>query len=192
MTMNADRAPHANRTGPQALQRTELLKSASTKVRRHLLPFLVLCYFIAYLDRVNIGFAALTMNGDLGIGPEAFGFIAGIFFAGYCLAEVPSNVLLAKFGARIWITRIMVTWGLVSISMAFVQGAMSLGIARFLLGLAEAGFFPGIIYYLTQFVPAAERARTISAFMVAVPVSSVLGIAGLGLDIGWEPRLGWP
>ena len=171
------------------------LASASAKVRRHLLPFLVLCYFTAYLDRVNIGFAALTMNADLGIGPEAFGFVAGIFFAGYCLAEVPSNIALARFGARVWIARIMISWGLLSMATAFVEGAPSLAVARFLLGLAEAGFFPGIIYYLTQWVPEAERARTVSAFMVAVPVSSVIGapLSGWLLDAtnGWMGIKGW-
>ena len=142
------------------------------------------CYFVAYLDRVNIGFAALTMNADFGLGPEAFGFTAGIFFLGYCLFEVPSNLILAKVGARIWIARIMVTWGLVSIAMAFVTGATSLGIARFFLGLAEVGFFPGLIYYFTQWVPSPQRAGTIAAFMMAVPVSAVIGapLSGLILD----------
>lgn len=160
------------------------LQSASAKVRRHLLPFLILCYFVSYLDRVNIGFAALTMNGDLGIGPETFGFIAGIFFAGYCLAEVPSNIILARVGARLWIARIMVTWGLASMALALAQGPASLGVLRFLLGLAEAGFFPGIIYYLARFVPRSQRGRTISAFMAAVPVSVVLGsqVSGIILD----------
>jgi MFS transporter, ACS family, tartrate transporter len=163
---------------------TPALTSASTKVRRRLIPFLILCYFVSYLDRVNIGFAALTMNADLGIGPQAFGFTAGIFFLGYCLFEVPSNVMLARFGARLWIARIMITWGVVSMCMAFVTGATSLGVARFLLGVAEAGFFPGIIYYLTRWVPASDRARTVSAFMVAVPVSALIGapLSGWILD----------
>ncbi len=162
----------------------EALTSASLKVRRRLIPFLILCYFVSYLDRVNIGFAALTMNADLGISAQAFGFTAGIFFLGYCLFEVPSNVMLAKFGARLWIARIMVTWGLVSMAMAFVTGAESLAVMRFLLGVAEAGFFPGIIYYLTRWVPAADRARTVSTFMVAVPVSALIGapLSGWILD----------
>ena len=160
------------------------LTSASRKVRQRLIPFLILCYFVSYLDRVNIGFAALTMNADLGIGPQAFGFIAGIFFLGYCLFEVPSNVMLARFGARVWIARIMITWGLVSMAMAFVSGTTTLAVARFLLGVAEAGFFPGIIFYLTRWVPAGDRARTVSAFMVAVPVSAVIGapLSGWILD----------
>lgn len=158
--------------------------SASAKVRRRLLPFLIVCYFAAYLDRVNVGFAALTMNADLGIGPEAFGFTAGIFFLGYCLFEVPSNVILSKVGARLWIARIMITWGLVSAGMAFVTGSTSLSVMRFLLGVAEAGFFPGIIYYLTHWVPPSERAHVISTFMMAVPVSNLLGapISGIILD----------
>ena len=160
------------------------LSTASAKVRRRLLPFLIACYFVAYLDRVNVGFAALTMNADLGLGPEAFGFTAGIFFLGYCLFEVPSNLILAKVGARIWIARIMVTWGLVSIAMAFVTGATSLSVTRFLLGVAEAGFFPGLIYYLTNWVPAPVRASAIATFMMAVPVSAVVGapLSGLILD----------
>jgi MFS transporter, ACS family, tartrate transporter len=162
----------------------EALTSASRKVRQRLIPFLILCYFVSYLDRVNVGFAALTMNADLQLGPEAFGFAAGIFFLGYCLFEVPSNVMLARFGARVWIARIMVTWGLVSMGMAFVKDAESLAVMRFLLGVAEAGFFPGIIYYLTRWVPAGDRARTVSAFMVAVPVSALIGapLSGWILD----------
>lgn len=162
----------------------ETLARASAKVRGHLLPFLVVCYFAAYLDRVNVGFAALTMNGDLGLGPGAFGFTAGVFFLGYCLFEVPSNVLLEKFGARIWIARIMITWGLISACMAFVTTVTGLSIVRFLLGVAEAGFFPGIIFYLTFWVPAAERARIITIFMAAVPISNLIGapISGWILD----------
>jgi MFS transporter, ACS family, tartrate transporter len=163
---------------------TIILQQASGKVRRHLLPFLVVCYLGAYLDRVNVGFAALTMNADLGIGPEAFGFTAGIFFLGYCLFEVPSNVLLEKFGARRWIARIMITWGLVSASMVFVSGVTGLSIVRFVLGIAEAGFFPGIIFYLTHWVPSAERARIVTIFMAAIPVSSLIGapVSGIILD----------
>lgn len=151
------------------------LATALAKVRRHLLPFLIACYFAAYLDRVNLGFAALTMNQDLGIGAEAFGFTAGIFFIGYFLFEVPSNILLKRFGARRWIARIMITWGLVSAATAFVTDATSLSIVRFILGVAEAGFFPGIIYFLTQWVTARERASIICLFMTAIPVSNMIG-----------------
>ena len=168
----------------ESLSQLSLTASASAKVRRHLLPFLVVCYFAAYLDRANVGFAALTMNADLGIGPEAFGFTAGIFFLGYCLFEVPSNILLEKFGARRWIARIMITWALVSASMAFVTGVTGLTIVRFLLGVAEAGFFPGIIFYLTNWVPSADRARIVAIFMAAIPVSNLIGapVSGVILD----------
>src|SRR5262245_59650724 len=132
---------------------------ASGKIVRRLIPFLMLCYFVAYLDRVNVGFAALTMNQDLGFTAEMFGFGVGIFFGGYFLFEVPSNLLLERFGARVWIARIMITWGFVSAGMAFVAGPTSFYVMRFLLGAAEAGFFPGIILYLTYWFTAEERAR---------------------------------
>jgi MFS transporter, ACS family, tartrate transporter len=160
---------------------TAAVERASAKVRQHLLPFLAVCYLAAYLDRANVSFAALTMNADLGIGPEAFGFTAGIFFLGYCLFEVPSNLLLEKFGARRWIARIMITWGIVSAAMAFVSSVTGLSIVRFLLGVAEAGFFPGIIFYLTNWVPAAERARIVTMFMAAIPVSNLIGAPASGL-----------
>ena len=174
---------------------TARVASASAKVRRHLLPFLAVCYFAAYLDRANVGFAAVTMNADLGLGPEAFGFTAGIFFLGYCLFEVPSNILLEKFGARVWIARIMITWALVSACMAFVTGVTGLSIVRFLLGVAEAGFFPGIIFYLTNWVPSADRARIVSIFMAAIPISNLIGapVSGLILDTfnGTAGLKGW-
>jgi MFS family permease len=159
-------------------------RSASSKIVRRLIPFLMLCYFVAYLDRVNVGFAALTMNAELGLTAEMFGFGAGIFFAGYFLFEVPSNLLLERFGARIWIGRIMVTWGLLAAGMAFVAGPKSFCAMRFLLGVAEAGFFPGIILYLTWWFTAGERARWIGAFMTAIPLSSVIGgpVSGWILD----------
>ena len=151
-----------------------------------LVPFLILCYFVAYLDRVNVGFAALTMNKDLGISQTAFGFGAGIFFLSYFLFEVPSNLFLERFGARKWIARIMISWGILSGATAFVRGEYSFYLVRFLLGFAEAGFFPGIIFYLTLWFPAVYRARIIGYFMAAIPLSSVLGapVSGalLGLD----------
>lgn len=161
-----------------------VVEQAVTKVRWRLVPFLIACYFAAYLDRVNTGFAALTMNEDIGIGPEAFGFAAGIFFLGYCLFEVPSNVLLARLGARIWIARIMVTWGFISMSMALVTDTTQLMILRFLLGVAEAGFFPGMIFYLTRWIPAEQRAGVVSSFMVAAPLSNLFGapLSGWILD----------
>ncbi|GEO99955.1 MFS transporter [Methylobacterium haplocladii] len=145
------------------------------KVSRRLLPFLMLCYFVAYLDRVNVGFAALTMNRDLGLSPAVYGFGAGVFFLGYFLFEVPSNVILEKVGARAWIARIMISWSLVSASTAFVVGERSFFLVRFLLGLAEAGFFPGIILYLTYWYPSERRAGIVGTFMMAVPVSAAIG-----------------
>jgi ACS family tartrate transporter-like MFS transporter len=157
---------------------------ASRKIVRRLIPFLMLCYFAAYLDRVNVGFAALTMNADLGFSARVFGLGAGIFFAGYFLFEVPSNLLLERFGARVWIARIMITWGLLAAAMAFVTGPKSFYAMRFLLGVAEAGFFPGIILYLTYWFTAEERARWIGMFMTAIPLSSVIGgpVSGFILD----------
>ena len=145
------------------------------KVARHLVPFLIFCYFLSYLDRVNIGFAALTMNKDIGLSASAFGFGASIFFLGYFLFEVPSNLLLEKVGARIWIARIMISWGILSTALAFVWNDISFYVMRFVFGLAEAGFFPGIILYLTYWFPAEMRARMTGAFMVAVPASVVIG-----------------
>ena len=138
-------------------------------------PFIMLLYFIAYIDRVNIGFASLTMNKDLGFKPGIFGFGAGIFFWGYFLFEVPSNIVLDKVGARLWIARVMVTWGIVSAAMAFVWNDTSFYVLRFLLGAAEAGFFPGIILYLSYWFPAQRRAAVTSLFMAAAPISVVLG-----------------
>jgi ACS family tartrate transporter-like MFS transporter len=174
-----------------------------TKVTSRLVPFLIVCYFIAYLDRVNVGFAALTMNQDLGLSQTAYGFGAGIFFLAYFLFEVPSNLMLERFGARKWIARIMLSWGLLSGLMAFIPDigrATGLGsentfyLIRVLLGVAEAGFFPGIIFYLTLWFPAAYRARIIGYFMAAIPLSSVIGapVSGylLGLD-GFFGMKGW-
>src|SRR5262245_9909119 len=170
-------------------------KRASARIVRRLIPFLMLCYFVAYLDRVNIGFAALTMNADLGFTAEMFGFGVGIFFFGYILFEVPSNLLLERFGARIWIARIMVTWGLLAAGMAFITGTASFYAVRFLLGVAEAGFFPGIILYLTYWFTAEERARWIGMFMTAIPLSSAIGgpISGWILDDldGTAGAAGW-
>jgi ACS family tartrate transporter-like MFS transporter len=144
-------------------------------VSLRLMPVLFISYVLAYIDRINIGFAALKMNSDIGISPYIFGFGAGVFFLSYFIFEVPSNLALAKFGARKWISRIMISWGIISAAMAFVQGPTSFFIVRFLLGAAEAGFFPGVILYLTFWFPEQYRARIIAAFIVAVPVSLALG-----------------
>lgn len=150
-------------------------RSASNKIAWRLIPFLMVSYFIAYLDRVNLSFAALTFKGDLGLSDAVYGFGAGIFFAGYFIFEVPSNILLERIGARIWIARIMISWGILSAFMAFVQGEASFYIVRFFLGAAEAGFFPGIILYLTYWYSSGERAKMTGLFMIAVALSGVVG-----------------
>ncbi|NTJ63271.1 MFS transporter [Agrobacterium rhizogenes] len=151
------------------------------KVRKRIIPILLLCYFAAFLDRVNIGFAALTMNADLGFSASAFGFGAGIFFLGYVLCELPSNLMLAKVGARLWIARILITWGVLSALTAFVWSPVSFYVVRVLLGAAEAGFFPGIIFYITLWFPRAYRGSTFALFNVAVPLASVIGAPLSGL-----------
>jgi MFS transporter, ACS family, tartrate transporter len=167
-----------------------LERSTIARVSARLVPFLVVCYFVAYLDRVNVSFAALTMNRDLGLSASQYGFGAGIFFIAYFLFEVPSNLLLERFGARKWIARIMFTWGVISGAMAFVGGPTSFYILRALLGVAESGFFPGIIFYLTLWFPAVYRARIIGYFMAAIPLSTVLGAPVSGLLLGLDGVLG--
>lgn len=180
---------------PAAPADAALESATMRKVGLRLIPFLVLCYFIAYLDRVNVGFAALTMNKDLGLSAAAFGIGGGLFFVAYVLFEVPSNLALEKYGARLWIARIMISWGLVGIASAFVTGAWSFATARFFLGAAEAGFFPGVILYLTYWFPKAYRARIVAMFMVAIPLSSFFGspistalltLDGMGGFRGWQ------
>ena len=145
------------------------------KVRNGLIPFLGLLYFAAFIDRVNIGFAAEQMHRDLGFSAFVYGLGAGIFFIGYCLFEVPSNLALHRLGGRRWIARIMLSWSLLAGAMAFIQGPIGFYTLRFLLGAAEAGFFPGVIYYLTYWVPESERARLVGLFMTAIPISTALG-----------------
>jgi len=154
---------------------TELERRTLRRVSWRLVPFLMLLYFVAYIDRVNIGFAALTMKGDLGFSASVLGLGAGIFFWGYFLFEVPSNIVLHKVGARLWIARVMLTWAVISAAMAFVQGPTSFYVVRFLLGAAEAGFFPGIILYLSYWFPARHRAGVTALFMAAAPLSTALG-----------------
>ena len=172
-----------------------LEKRTIAKVTRRLIPFLMICYFVSFLDRVNLGFAGAAISKQFAFSATVFGLGAGIFFIGYFLFEVPSNIMLDKFGARRWIARIMLTWGLVSGATAFVQGEYSFYTIRFILGVAEAGFFPGIILYLTFWFPAAYRARIVGWFMVAIPISSILGapvstwvltLDGLGGLAGWQ------
>ena len=153
----------------------ELETRTMRRVTWRLLPLLILCYFIAFLDRVNIGFASLTMNTDLGLTATIFGQAAGVFFVSYVLFEVPSNLALEKFGASKWIARIMLTWGLLSGCMALVQNEWSFMLVRFLLGAAEAGFFPGIIFYFTLWFPAQYRGRVIGYFSAGIPLSGMFG-----------------
>ncbi len=172
----------------------ELEARTMRRITWRLVPFLMLCYFIAYVDRVNVGFAALQMNKDLGLSAAQFGLGGGIFFVSYFLFEVPSNLVMQKVGARLWIARIMITWGLISSGMVLISGSRSFLALRFLLGAAEAGFFPGVILYLTYWFPARYRARIVAVFMVAIPASSFLGspLSAVLLDLhGLAGLKGW-
>jgi MFS transporter, ACS family, tartrate transporter len=170
-------------------------RSAIRKLYTRLLPIALLTYFLCYIDRINVGFAALTMRGDLGMSATAFGFAAGSFYWGYFIFEVPSNIIMEKVGARLWIARIMITWGLLSCATAWVTGPQSFTIIRFLLGVAEAGFFPGLVLYFTYWFPSQYHARIVSAFLVGLPIAIVAGAplstACLSLDgifglHGWQ------
>ncbi|CAG9263921.1 MFS transporter [Paraburkholderia unamae] len=171
-----------------------LAESAGRKAMRRLLPFLLLMYVLAFLDRANIGFAQKALQHDTGLSDASFAFGAGVFFVGYALFEVPSNLALHRVGARIWMCRIMVTWGLISAAMAWVQSPTSFYVLRFLLGVAEAGFFPGIIYYLTQWFPQSSRARAIGVFYFGAPLAFIFGgpLSGLLIDMhGTLGLAGW-
>jgi ACS family tartrate transporter-like MFS transporter len=164
------------------------------KLRIRLLPFLFALYVVAFIDRINLGFAALTMNRELAITSQQFGFAAGIFFWGYFLFEVPSNLILHKIGARVWIARILITWGAVATLTGFVQSANQLYIARFALGLAEAGYFPGIVLYLGYWFPQREKAQAIALIFMGIPLASILGapISGFILDhVHWFDLSSW-
>jgi ACS family tartrate transporter-like MFS transporter len=164
------------------------------KLRVRLLPFLLALYVVAFIDRINLGFAALTMNRELAITSQQFGFAAGIFFWGYFLFEIPSNLILHKIGARVWIARVLITWGAVATLTGFVQSANQLYIARFALGLAEAGYFPGIVLYLGYWYPRREKAQALALILTGIPIASILGapISGLILDhVHWLRLSGW-
>lgn len=170
------------------------LARAAAKVKRHVLPLFVIMFIVNYIDRVNIGFVRSHLETDLGIGAAAYGLGAGLFFVGYAIFEVPSNMLLQRYGARAWLTRIMFTWGLAAMAMAFVQGETSFYVLRFILGAAEAGFFPGIIYYFTQWLPGADRGKAMAIFLSGSAIASVISgpvsgallhISGLGMH-GWQ------
>ena len=167
---------------------------AVERVTRRIIPFAFICYVIAYIDRVNIGFAARELQRDLGLSATEYGIGAGLFFIGYCLFEIPSNLVLERVGARLWIARIMITWGLISMATMFISDVWTFYVARVALGIAEAGFFPGMVLYLTYWIPAGERARTNALFMTAAPVSVIIGAplseAILQLN-GWMGLHGW-
>lgn len=193
--MNISQSVNGAQTSPvtetkpvQSISSEEYAASERTlaKVFRRILPFIFACYVISYLDRTNVGFAALTMNKDLGLTAEQFGFGAGMFFIGYFLFEIPSNLIMQKVGARIWIARIMISWGILSMATAFVAGPKSFAAARFLLGLAEAGFTPGIYLYFTHWFPGKWRAKVTAAFLVGIPVANIIGspISGALLQLG--------
>ncbi|MBK4738158.1 MFS transporter [Noviherbaspirillum sp. DKR-6] len=175
--------------------RAEVNEDALMKrVLRHIIPFVFICYVVSYLDRINVGFAALTMNRDLGLSPAEFGLGAGLFFLGYFIFEIPSNLAMHKFGARVWIARIMISWGVISMATAFVVGPKSFALSRFLLGLAEAGFTPGIYLYFTKWFPGAWRGKATAAFLVGIPVANMLGspISGALMELhGLAGLKGW-
>ena len=172
----------------------DLHRAVIDRVARRLIPFAFVCYVVAYIDRVNIGFAATALQRDLGLSATAYGIGAGLFFLGYCTFEIPSNLILARVGARRWIARILIGWGLVSMGMMFVTDTTSFYIARMLLGIAEAGFFPGMVLYLTLWIPAADRARTGALFMMAAPIAVIVGapVSEALLQLhGWGGLRGW-
>ena len=182
--MAVETAAYAVPTGARTIQ----------KIRFRILPFVFALFVVALIDRNNIGFAALTMNKELAISSQQFGFIFGIFFFGYFLFEIPSNLLLHQIGARVWIARILLTWGLVAMLTGFVHTVQQLYIARFVLGLAEAGYFPGIILYLTYWFPQREQARALALFMIGIPVTTILGapVSGFILDhVRWLGVSSW-
>jgi MFS transporter, ACS family, tartrate transporter len=194
--------PHAEHDRPiegvrplETAAESRLADAALSKARRKLIPFLFVLYLVAYLDRINVGFASLQMNRELGLSEAVFGMGAGLFFLGYSIFEVPSNLILARVGARLWIARIMISWGMAAMAMIAVRGAASFFALRFLLGLAEAGFFPGVILYLTFWFPAREQARAVALFMTATALAGVIAgpVSGALLELhgllglsGWQ------
>jgi MFS family permease len=170
-----------------------VLARAAAKVKRHVLPLFVVMFIVNYIDRVNIGFVRSHLETDLGIGAAAYGLGAGLFFIGYAIFEVPSNLLLQRYGARAWLTRIMFTWGAAAMAMAFVRGETSFYVLRFILGAAEAGFFPGIIYYFTQWLPSTERGKAMAIFLSGSAIASVISgpVSGALLNVSGLSLHGW-
>ena len=167
---------------------SEIETRVTRKLRWRILPFVMLLYFVSFLDRVNVGFAAFSMNKAIGLTPSMFGFGSGIFFLGYVIFQVPANLVMLRIGARVWIAAVVIAWGVVSVASAFVIGPQSFYALRFLLGLAESGFFPGTILYLSLWFPSRERAQAIAVFMAAAPLSTAIGspISGALMEL---PRL---
>jgi MFS transporter, ACS family, tartrate transporter len=188
------RVTSGNTDGEVGLTQEPVVAAARRKIALRLLPVIAVGYGLAYMDRVNISFASLQMNQDLHFSATVYGVGAGLFFIGYALCEVPSNLLLLRFGAKRWLARIMFTWGLLAAAMMFVRTPLEFNVLRFLLGVAEAGFFPGVLYYLTLWFPAEMRARAVSRFYIALPLSSTLmgSLAGWLLSLGGKFGLaGW-
>ncbi|KKK39134.1 membrane protein [Mesobacillus campisalis] len=178
----------------QDINNENVEKRTVKKTMKRILPFILVLYIVAFLDRVNLGYAALEMNAELALSAEIFGFLSGLFYISYCLFEVPSNMILNKVGARLWIARIMITWGIIVVLTGFVQSAAHLYILRFLLGVAEAGFTPGIILYLTYWFRARERGKATAAFFVALPLAALIGapLSTWIIDhISWAGLSGW-
>jgi len=189
INVSTDAVISANQSGPFPIE-----AGLFRHVTLRFIPFLMLCYFVCYLSRVNLGFAALQMNGELHLSHAVYGLGVGLFFLTYCLCEIPSNLMLHKYGASRWITRIMISWGVCAVGMAFITGVKSFYVMRLLLGAAEAGFYPGILFFLTLWYPAARRARVMGLFIAAIPISGIIGsplsgallsLNGLGLH-GWQ------
>src|SRR6476661_10960100 len=183
--------------GPEVISRTQssdaVAERALRRISLRVMPYVFLLYIVAFLDRVNVGYAALQMAGDLGFSAEVFGFGAGIFFFGYVILEIPGSVIVERWSARKWIARIMFSWGILAVMMAFVKTATQFYTVRFLLGAAEAGFFPGLIVYLSHWFRYEDRAKAVALFMAAIPISNILGapLSGFLLGMNWCGMAGW-
>jgi ACS family tartrate transporter-like MFS transporter len=180
--------PQQKRAGGKVTTVNQEADAIFRRAAWRLVPLILAMYIAAFLNRVNVSFAALTMNHDLGFSPEVYGWGTGVFFLGYLVFEVPSNLIMEKVGARLWLSRIMITWAIVSMAFAFVQGPVAFFVLRFLLGLAEAGFYPGILLYFTYWFPAATRARILAIFCMGIPVSNILGAPLSGWLLGFEAK----
>lgn len=179
--------------GLHTFEEKTIAATARRRITRRLMPFLICLFIVAFIDRVNVGYAALEMTSDLGFDPQVLGFGAGIFFIGYFLLEIPGSLIVERWSARKWIARIVISWGILAVLMGFIQNATQFYVARFLLGLAEAGFFPGVIVYLSHWFCYRDRAKAVAMFMTAIPVANIFGapLSGLILGINWLDVPGW-